>query len=167
MLTFCHAVSDVYLVRLGGAGLILHADEQALRLRARNATNGTPLSKYKDLNSRAPLPTVALCPSLEFASHCASKARYAKLTFTSRVLLTQFIDTLKIINLPRPSVLVDELTRLPPCCRRQHCPSAASLRLAPGRIRGQLSVRCCGWARLARAGGDLCERARFNLSRCC
>ena len=104
---------------------------------------------------------------LNLASNSASKARYAKLTFTSRVLLTQFIDTLKIINLPRPSVLVDELTRLPPCCRRQHCPSAASLRLAPGRIRGQLSVRCCGWARLARAGGDLCERARFNHSRSC
>ena len=29
----------------------------------------------------SPLPTVALCPSLEFASNSASKARYAKLTF--------------------------------------------------------------------------------------
>ena len=159
---FSHAESDVYLVTLGGAGLILHADEQALRLRASNAKRYTAV---KDLNS--PLPTVALCPSLEFASHIASKARCAKLTFTSRVLLTQFIDTLNIINLPRPSVVVDELTRLAPCCHRQHCPSAASLRLAPGRIRGQLSVRCCGWARLARAGGDLCERARFNHSRSC
>jgi hypothetical protein len=36
--------SDVYLVRLGGAGLTLYADEQALRLRASNAENGTPPS---------------------------------------------------------------------------------------------------------------------------
>ena len=153
-------MSICYLVTLGGAGLILHADEQALRLRASKAKRYTAV---KDLNS--PLPTVALCPSLEFASNSASKARYAKLTFTSRVLLTQFIDTLKIINLPRPSVVVDELTRLAPCCHRQHCPSAASLRLAPGLSRGQLSFRCCGRSRPARAGGDLCERARFNLSR--
>ena len=80
---FSHAESDVYLVTLGGAGLILHADEQALRLRASNAKRYTAV---KDLNS--PLPTVALCPSLEFASHIASKARCAKLTFTSHVVLT-------------------------------------------------------------------------------
>ena len=76
MLTFCHAESDVYLVRLGDAGLILHADEQARRLRTSKAKRYTAV---KDLNS--PLPTVALCPSLEFASNSASKARYAKLTF--------------------------------------------------------------------------------------
>ncbi len=116
-------------------------------------------------------PTVALYPSLEYhlnlAANSASKARYAKLTFTSRALLTQFIDTLKKMNLPRPSVVVDELTGLPPCCRRQHFPSAGSLRLAPSLSRGQLSFRCFEWARPARAGGDLCERARFNHSRSC
>ena len=74
---------DVYLVTLGGAGLILHAAEQALRLRARNAKRYTAV---KDLNS--PIQTVALCASLEFASHRASKARCAKLTFTSRAVLT-------------------------------------------------------------------------------
>ena len=84
--------------------------------------------------------TVALCPSLEFSSHIASKARCAKLTFTSRVLLTQFIDDFTSVKLPRPSVVVDELTRLAPCCHRQHCRSAASLRLAPGLSRGQLSL---------------------------
>ena len=39
---FFHAESDVYLVTLGGAGLILHADEQALRLRASNAERSPP-----------------------------------------------------------------------------------------------------------------------------
>ena len=77
------AESGVYLVRLGGAGLILHAAEQARRLRTSKAKRYTAV---KDLNS--PLPTVALCPSLEFASHIASKARCAKLTFTSHVVLT-------------------------------------------------------------------------------
>ena len=110
---FSHAESDVYLVTLGGAGLIRHADEQALRLRASNAKRYTAV---KDLNS--PLPTVALCPSLEFASHIASKARCAKLTFTSRALITQFIDVFMEVKLLRPSVVVDELTGLPPCCRR-------------------------------------------------
>ena len=162
MLTFCHTESDVYLVRLGGAGLILHADEQALRLRASNAKRYTAV---KDLNS--PLPTVALCPSLEFASNSASKARYAKLTFTSRALLAQFIDTLTTMSLPRPSVERSGEGGSHLAAAACTCPSAASLRLATGRIRGQLSVRCCGWARLARAGGDLCERARFNHSRSC
>ena len=57
---FSHAESDVYLVTLGGAGLILHADEQARRLWASKAKRYTTI---KDLNSL--LATVALYPSLE------------------------------------------------------------------------------------------------------
>ena len=70
---------------LGGAGLILHAAEQALRLRARNAKRYTA---DRCERFELPLQTVALCASLEFASHRASKARCAKLTFTSRAVLT-------------------------------------------------------------------------------
>ena len=78
---FSHAESDVYLVTLGGAGLILHADEQALRLRASNAKRYTAV---KDLNS--PLPTVALCPSLEYclAQRIKSPLRQADLHFSCR-----------------------------------------------------------------------------------
>ena len=47
MLTFCHAESDVYLVRLGGAGLILHADEQARRLRTSKAKRYTAVKDLK------------------------------------------------------------------------------------------------------------------------
>jgi hypothetical protein len=52
---YCYAESDVYLVTLGGAGLILHADEQALRLRARAILNGTKrliFSSPQDVNRR-------------------------------------------------------------------------------------------------------------------
>jgi hypothetical protein len=104
---------------------------------------------------------------MHFASRRESiGSRHAELTFNVCALLAQAIDAFMGHNLPRRSVVVTRWqgfrTVVPIALSKRVLPCT---RLASGRLRTHLQLRCRGRAQMARAEGDLCERARFNISR--